>query len=224
MIGRLKGRVEAIAEDYIILDAGGVGYVVYLSAKSLAQIPAEGEATACWIDTHVREDHIHLYGFLTQDEQSAFRLLCTVQGVGAKMALALLGTFHPAEIAQAIAAKDAKMLTRASGVGPKLAERIVTELKDKAVKLISSGMILGAATGTAQANSTRSKGKTGNAASAAAMAEAQDQEAAISALVNLGYGRSEAFAALSLVRQKSPSPLPLEHMIKQSLQELATGR
>lgn len=223
MIGRLKGRVEAIAEDYIILDAGGVGYVVYLSAKSLAQIPAEGEATACWVDTHVREDHIHLYGFLTQEEQSAFRLLCTVQGVGAKMALALLGTFHPAEIAQAIAAKDAKMLTRASGVGPKLAERIVTELKDKAVKLISSGMIMSTA-GTGQTLSTKGKGKTSNVASAAAMAEAQDQEAAISALVNLGYGRSEAFTALSLVRQKSPSPLPLEHMIKQSLQELATGR
>jgi Holliday junction DNA helicase RuvA len=208
MIGKLKGRIESLEEDGIILDVGGVGYVVYLSAKSLAALGNMGEAASLLIDTHVREDHIHLYGFVTLEEQAAFRLLCTVQGVGAKMALAILGTFHPSEIAQAIAAKDTKMLTRASGVGSKLAERIVTELKNKAVKLAGGTFAPVAAT------ATPTKGK-------AAAKPVDESEAALSALVNLGYGRSEAFAALSLVRQKNPEFTSLEALIKGGLQELA---
>lgn len=208
MIGKLKGRIESQEEDGIILDVGGVGYVVFLSAKSLAALGDVGEAASVLIDTHVREDHIHLYGFATAEEQSAFRLLCTVQGVGAKMALAILGTFHPSEIAQAIAAKDTKLLTRASGVGPKLAERIVTELKNKAIKLAGGSFSPVAAVAPA--------GK-----SKAAAKPLDESEAALSALVNLGYGRSEAFAALSLVRQKNPDADTLELLIKGGLQELA---
>jgi Holliday junction DNA helicase RuvA len=206
MIGKLKGRIESLEEDGIILDVGGVGYVVFLSAKSLAALGGVDEAASLFIDTHVREDHIHLYGFVSMEEQSAFRLLCTVQGVGTKMALAVLSAFHPSEIAQAIAAKDTKMLTRASGVGPKLAERMVTELKNKAVKLA------GGAFAPVAAPAGKSK---------AAVRPLDESEAALSALVNLGYGRSEAFAALSLVRQKNPDANTLEALIKGGLQELA---
>lgn len=201
MIGKLKGRIETLDEDGLILDVGGVGYVVFLSARSAGALGGVGEAASLLIDTHVREDHIHLYGFVTAEEQQWFRLLCTVQGVGAKMALAILSAFAPAEIQQAIAAKDTKMLTRASGVGPKLAERLVTELKNKAGKI--AGDFAPVAKGTKSAGAVP-----GN-----------DNEAAISALVHLGYGRSEAFAAISLVHQKNPKA-SLEELIKGGLQEL----
>lgn len=205
MIGKLKGRIEHLDEDNIILDVGGVGYVVYLSPRTLSSIGNVGEAASLLIDTNVREDHIHLYGFATSEEQQWFRLLCTVQGVGAKMGLAILGAFSPADIQQAIAAKDTKMLTRASGVGPKLAERLVTELKNKVGKLATSAFTI-APTATTKGAKTS--------------APANENDAAISALVNLGYGRSEAFAAISLVRQKNPEAA-VEDLIKGGLQELA---
>lgn len=205
MIGKLKGRIEHLDEDSIILDVGGVGYVVYLSSRTLSSIGNVGEAASLLIDTNVREDHIHLYGFATAEEQQWFRLLCTVQGVGAKMGLAILGAFSPADIQQAIAAKDTKMLTRASGVGPKLAERLVTELKNKVGKLATSAFTI--------APTATTKG-------AKVSAPANENDAAISALVNLGYGRSEAFAAISLVRQKNPEAA-VEDLIKGGLQELA---
>lgn len=204
MIGKLKGRIEKLDEDGLILDVGGVGYIVFLSSRSAGALGGAGEAASLLIDTHVREDHIHLYGFATAEEQQWFRLLTTVQGVGAKMALAILSSLSPAELQQAIAAKDAKLLTRANGVGPKLGERIVTELKNKAGKIASGS-------GFTSAQLSKSKG---------APVPDNDNETAISALVNLGYGRSEAFAAVSLARQKQPEAA-LEDLIKSGLQELA---
>jgi Holliday junction DNA helicase RuvA len=203
MIGKLTGRISQLDEDGLILDVGGVGYVVFISGRSASALGSVGEAASLLIDTHVREDHIHLYGFVTAEEQQWFRLLNTVQGVGAKMALAILSAFSPADIQQAIAAKDTKMLTRASGVGPKLAERLVTELKTKVGKLATSAFTVAPATKGTKAN-----------------APSNENDAAISALVNLGYGRSEAFAVISLIRQKNPEAT-LEDLIKGGLQELA---
>jgi Holliday junction DNA helicase RuvA len=209
MIGKLKGRVESTGDDFALLDVGGVCYRVFLSGRGVSALPAIGEAVVVWVETQVREDHIHLYGFLTAEEQQWFRLLCTVQGVGAKMAQAILSSLAPDEIQQAIAAKDTKLLTRANGVGAKLAERLVTELKGKIGK-IAGGVVMP----SAETSPTTTKGK------AAVNPLLADNEAAISALVNLGYGRSEAFAAISLARQKNPEA-SLDDLIRKGLQELA---
>src|SRR5690554_4396031 len=140
MIGKLKGVVEEVAEDHLLIDVGGVGYVVFASRRTLGQLPAAGTAVALLIDTHVREDHIHLYGFLERAERDWFRLLLTVQGVGARNSLSILSVAAPQEIAQAVLAKDRAVLTQAPGVGPKLAQRILLELKDKAGRFaISTG-------------------------------------------------------------------------------------
>src|SRR3977135_3474390 len=132
MIGKLKGIIDTYGEDFVILDVGGVGYLVHCSARTLQELPAPGEAATLAIETHVREDQIRLFGFLTDVEREWFRLLQTVQGVGAKVALSVLSTLKPAELASAIALRDKAMVARTPGVGPKVAERIVTELKDKA--------------------------------------------------------------------------------------------
>ena len=132
MIGKLRGIVDCYGEDNIVLDVNGVGYLVHCSARTLQALPAQGEAVTLSIETHVREDQIRLFGFLTDVEREWFRLLQTVQGVGAKVALAVLGTLKPAELASAIAMRDKATVARTPGVGPKVAERIVTELKDKA--------------------------------------------------------------------------------------------
>src|SRR5882762_8673505 len=132
MIGKLKGLIDGYGEDFVIVDVGGVGYVVHCSGRTLQALPAPGEPAALSIETYVREDQIKLFGFLSDAEREWFRLLQTVQGVGAKVALAVLGTLKPADLASAIAMRDRAMVARAPGVGPKVAERIVTELKDKA--------------------------------------------------------------------------------------------
>src|SRR5256886_15543357 len=132
MIGKLKGIIDTYGEDSVILDVGGVGYLVHCSARTLQALPAAGEPVTLAIQTHVREDQIRLFGFLTDVEREWFRLLQTVQGVGAKVALSVLGTLKPADLASAIAMRDKSMVARSPGVGPKVAERIVTELKDKA--------------------------------------------------------------------------------------------
>src|SRR6204780_1522099 len=132
MIGRLKGTVDNYGEDYITLDVNGVGYLVHCSARTLQELPRVGELTTLSIETHVREDQIRLFGFSTDVEREWFRLLQTVQGVGAKVALPVLGPLKPADLASAIAVRDKAMVARTPGVGPKVAERIVTELKDKA--------------------------------------------------------------------------------------------
>jgi Holliday junction DNA helicase RuvA len=132
MIGKLKGMIESYAEDSVILDVNGVGYEVFCSGRTLQELPGVGQPATLSIETHVREDQIRLFGFLTEIEREWFRLLQTVQGVGVKVALAVLGTLKPAELASAIAMRDKAMVARTPGVGPKVAERIVTELKDKA--------------------------------------------------------------------------------------------
>ena len=132
MIGKLKGVIDSYGEDSVILDVGGVGYLVHCSARTLQELPRAGEAATLSIETYVREDQIKLFGFLSDIEREWFRLLQTVQGVGAKVALSVLGTLKPADLATAIAMRDKAMVARTPGVGPKVAEQIVTELKDKA--------------------------------------------------------------------------------------------
>ena len=132
MIGKLRGVIDSYGEDSVILDVNGVGYLVHCSARTLQELPSAGEAATLSIETHVREDQIRLFGFRTDLEREWFRLLQTVQGVGAKVALAVLGTLKPSELASAIAMRDKAMVARTPGVGPKVAERIITELKDKA--------------------------------------------------------------------------------------------
>src|SRR6476660_7342988 len=132
MIGKLKGVIDSYGEDFIILDVQGVGYLVHCSARTLQALPSPGEAATLSIETHVREDQIKLFGFTSDIEREWFRLLQTVQGVGAKVAMSGLGTLKPSELASAVAMRDKAMVARTPGVGPKVAERIVTELKDKA--------------------------------------------------------------------------------------------
>lgn len=207
MIGKLTGRIDAVAEDHLLLDVNGVGYYVFASARTLSMMPASGGNVSLLIDTHVREDHIHLYGFANAAEQQWFRTLTTVQGVGVKVALAILSTLNPDQLLTALAAQDKKAFTAVSGVGPKLAERIVVELKSQAVKLGAAGFAMPAAA---------SGGKT----KAAPKQESSLVEDALSALVHLGYGRSEAFSAVMRVQQNVPEA-KLDMIIKESLRELA---
>ncbi|MGE0665205.1 MAG: Holliday junction branch migration protein RuvA [Sphingomonadales bacterium] len=197
MIARLKGIVDEIGDDGAIIDVGGVGYFVFCPGKTLQALPKIGESVVLHIETHVREDHIHLYGFLTGGEKEWFGRLQSVQGVGARVALAILSVLTPAEVAQAIAAQDRTMIGRASGVGPKLATRIVTELKDKA----------GAFTGFEPAAAASGSG--GAAADA------------VSALVNLGYRQADAMSAVARVSRAQGGEASLEALIRAGLKELA---
>ncbi len=204
MIGKLTGVLESSGEDWALVDVRGVGYLVFCSVRTLERAGRQGDGVSLLVETHVREDHIHLYGFADPAERDWFRLLSTVQGVGAKMALAVLSTLSPADLIQAIAAQDKAVLTRASGVGPKLAARIVAELKDKA------GM---AALGPAAV------GMVGAGATLAGLeAPAED---ALSALVNLGYGRSEALGAVVEASRRLGTEAPLASLIKEGLKELS---
>ena len=135
MIAKLTGLLDSIGEEWAVIDVNGVGYLVFCSTRTLAQLPGRGEAVSFVIETHVREDHIHLYGFLEHAEREWFRLLTTVQGVGAKVGLGILSVLAPRDLSDAILAQDKGMITRAPGVGPKLATRLLTELKDKACGL-----------------------------------------------------------------------------------------
>ena len=135
MISKLTGKIDSFADNHLILDVQGVGYQIFASARTLSRIGQVGDGASLLIDTHVREDHIHLYGFADAAEQRWFRLLTSVQGVGAKVGMAILGACPPDKLALAIASQDKALLTQADGVGPKLAVRILTELKDKAAKI-----------------------------------------------------------------------------------------
>ncbi len=205
MIGKLTGKVDSVSDDQCIIDVGGVGYLVFASGKTLSALPSPGGLISLLMETHVREDHIHLYGFASESERSWFRTLTTVQGVGVKMALAILSSFTPEQILTAIAAQDKKALTSVSGVGPKLAERIVTELKSQVAKMSAAGFTIAAphAGGKAKAVSTPSV-----------------VEDALSALVHLGYGRSDAFSVVMRMQQTAPDAT-LDNLIRASLKELA---
>ena len=169
-------------------------YHIFCSARCLAKVPARGEPLRLYIETHVREDHIHLYGFLEEAERAWFRLLLSVQGVGARIAMAILGTLAPAELATAIVAQDKASVTRADGVGPKLASRILTELKDKAIALAPVAVVADAADG--------------------APADA------VSALVNLGYPRGDAYGAVAEALRRLGPSARLETLIRAGLREL----
>ncbi len=213
MIGKLTGRVDDVAEDHLILDVGGVGYLVFASGKTLGALPPRGGAATLLTETHVREDHIHLYGFATVAERQWFRTLTTVQGVGVKMAMAILSAMAPEQILTAIVAQDKKALTVVSGVGPKLAERIVTELKSQAIKLGAAGFTIPTAhAGELSATAAKNSKKTSTAPSTV--------EDALSALVHLGYNRSDAFTAVMRVQQSAPEA-KLDQLIRDSLRELA---
>ena len=131
MIAKLKGLIDSLGEDWAVIDVGGVGYLVFCSNRTLGVLAGATGAVSVFVETHVREDHIHLYGFADAAEREGFRLLTTVQGVGVKVALAMLTVLAPEEILQAVAAADKAMITQTPGVGPKLATRILSELKDK---------------------------------------------------------------------------------------------
>ena len=210
MIGKLTGRIDTIADDHLLLDVAGVGYFVFCSGRTLSMMPERGGSASLLIDTHVREDHIHLYGFANAAEQQWFRTLTTVQGVGVKMAMAILSALAPEQILTAIAAQDKKALTVVSGVGPKLAERIVTELKTQVVKLGGAGFNMPANSGATTA--AKSDKKTASTRSVV--------EDALSALVHLGYGRSEAFTVLLQLQQATPDAT-LDNLIRDALRELA---
>lgn len=208
MIGKLRGVVDAVGADHAIIDVGGVGYEVACSSRTLSALPQPGEPVTLSIETHVREDAIKLYGFLSEAERGWFRLLQSVQGVGSKMALSILSTLDVAHLANAIALQDKATVTRAPGVGPKVALRIVNELRDKAPPLAISA---------AAVSGPRSKGSDGKATSA----EVSPVAEAVSALVNLGYAPLQANAAISAAIQKAGDDPRTEDLIRFGLKELA---
>ena len=206
MIGKLKGKVDAIGESHAIIDVNGVGYEVQCSARTLRNIE-HGQDVALTIDTHVREDAIRLFGFQSEVERSWFRTLQGIQGVGAKVALAALGTLAPQDLANAIALGDWATIERTPGVGKKLAQRIVLELKDKAPALSVAGLNVPAA----------KAGKGSETASAPPSAAAE----AISALSNLGYNPAQASAAVAVAMKELGPEADTAKLIRRGLRELA---
>ena len=211
MIGKLKGIIDSYGEDYVILDVGGVGYQVHCASRTLQALPSPGEAAVLSIETYVREDQIKLFGFRTDHEREWFRLLQTVQGVGARVALAVLGTLSPADLANAIALRDKAAVARTPGVGPKVAERIVTELKDKAPALAVAGLHVPAAV-----NGT---GKGAREVSASGDGHATAE--AISALTNLGYNPAQASQAIAIAARDLGAEADTAKLIRRGLRELA---
>lgn len=205
MIGKLSGIIDEIFESFVILDVNGVGYQVNCSPRTLARIGQKGDQASLLIDTNVREDAITLFGFADKAEQEWFRLLTSVQGVGAKAGMAILGITPPDQLGFAIASGDKAALTRADGVGPKLASRILTELKDKAGKIDLSPTASGV-----QIPATEQDEAGGGI----------DSDA-VSALVNLGYARSDAYAAVSRAKSKSNDNESLQDLIRLALKELS---
>ncbi len=203
MIARLAGRIEAIEADRCIVDVAGVGYLVQASTRSLAAFPLPPAQAVVLVETQVREDAIILFGFADAAERDWFRLLTTVQGVGGRVALAILSALSPRELIAAIASGDRASLTRANGVGARLAVRLLTELRDKAGAMPGSG----------------GPGSAGIAMPLPASAAAD----ALSALVNLGYRRAEVVAALARVAERLGAQAGLDALIREGLRELAPG-
>ena len=204
MIGKLKGIIDSYGEDCIILDVNGVGYLVHCSARTLQELPAVGQGATLSIETHVREDQLRLFGFASDLEREWFRLLQTVQGVGAKVALSVLGTLKPADLAGAIAMRDKAMVARAPGVGPKVAERIVTELNDRAPAYAGLDPAVVRLSGTVEEKRAP-----------------QPVADAVSALVNLGYGRPQAASAIAAAVRSAGERADAANLIRLGLKELA---
>lgn len=204
MIGKLKGLVDSSGDDWVLIDCGGVCYEVFCSGRTLQALPQKGEAAVVYIETIVREDMIRLYGFASEAEKSWFTLLTTVQGVGARVALAILSVLSSSELSSAIALQDKAMIGRANGVGPKLAVRIVTELKGKvpAIGALDPGT-LGLQTALGEGVATS------NVADA------------VSALTNLGYSSAQASAALARVVAREGEDVATEKLIRLGLRELS---
>jgi holliday junction DNA helicase RuvA len=203
MIAKLSGLLDSVGTDHCIVDCGGVGYLVFCSARTLRRIGDVGTAVSLRIEMQVREDAITLFGFIDLSERDWFRRLNTVQGVGSRVALALLSVLEPDKLGQAIAAQDRTALVQADGVGPKLANRLISELKDKVADLYIAG---GAVSGPAGVVPTGAAGVTNDA---------------VSALVNLGYRRAEAFTAVAAAVQKAGPDAKVEQLIMMGLKELS---
>lgn len=200
MIAKLTGILDFVGEDQAVIDVGGVGYLAFCSARTLRALGKKGDPVSLAIETHVREDHIHLYGFADAVERDWFRLLTTVQGVGAKVALAILGTLSPDDLANALLSEDKASLTRAPGVGPRVATRILAELRDKAGELAVVRPVYFAGSDKAIAGPV---------------------DDAVSALVNLGYRRAEAFGAVAHAAQGIEGEPSVEALVKAGLRELS---
>jgi Holliday junction DNA helicase RuvA len=203
MIGKLTGRLDEIGHGAVIVDVGGVGYEVTVGARTVSRLPAVGESVSLAIDTHMREDAIRLYGFASEHERAWFRALQTVQGVGAKVALAVLGILDANDLANAVALQDKAQVARAPGVGPKVAARIVAELKDK-MPALAPAILPGP-----------------GIALPAALPEGASARDAVSALTNLGYAHAQAAAAISLAVGKAGREARTEELIRLGLKELA---
>ena len=204
MIGKLKGSIEEIGEDYVLVDVNGVCYVAYCSARTLSRVGAAGEAVVLFIETYVREDQLKLFGFLSALEREWFNLLQSVQGVGAKVALAVLSTLTPSELANAIALQDKTAVSRAPGVGPKVATRLVMELKNKTPAFTGdAGVNLGL------------KQELGEGVAAAPVTDA------VSALTNLGYSRDQAANAIAAALKNGGEGADSAKLIRLGLKELS---
>ena len=203
MIAKLSGAVDSVGPEGAVIDVGGVGYLAFCSTRTLGQLPPAGGAVRLLVETHVREDHIHLYGFIDAAERDWFRLLTTVQGVGARLALSILSAVAPEALTLAIVAQDKAALARADGVGPRLAARIANELRDKVGGL---GAALHAQPSGAPP-----------AIAGAAIADA------VSALENLKIGRAEAYGAVSAAARRLGDGAAVEALIAAGLQELGQG-
>ncbi len=206
MIAKLKGFVDSAGEDWAIIDVNGVGYLVQASTRTLTSMPRAGEACGLHIETVVREDAITLFGFVDVAERDMFRLLTSVQGVGAKVGLAILSALQPSELQNAIAAQDKTAVSRAKGVGPKVATRIVTELKDKVTGLVF-----------------KKQGVQMSAASAPEVPENSGAlEDAVSALVNLGYRPADAHGSVARVMNELGEDADVGTLVPAALKELSS--
>lgn len=202
MIAKLSGILDSYGDDWLIIDVRGVGYLVFASGRTLSRLPNVGEALSLMIETHVREDHIHLFGFSSGEEKDYFSLLQSVQGVGAKVALGILSVLEPDALTTAIASGDKAAVCQANGVGPKLGARIVNELKDKVGTLGAGSMV------------DLSGAKDVPAGDHVASADA------ISALANLGYSPSQAHTAIAAARGVAGADARVEDLIRLGLKEL----
>mgnify|MGYP001829022199 FL=1 len=204
MIGKLTGLLDSVAESTVIIDVSGVGYEVTMGSRQLGALPPVGEPVSLTIETHMREDSIRLYGFASEHERAWFRALQTVQGVGAKVALAVLGSLSAADLANAVALQDKAHVARAQGVGPKVAGRIVAELKGKMPALAPAISVPGAASSPV-----------------AELPEGLAARDAVSALTNLGYGHGEAAAAVSAAMRAAGDEAGAADLIRLGLKELS---